>query len=88
MTDFRLSANADNLVRPSATGIYQMQMPQLRERFEYHPETKRVYVLRGVPPMGTSIADNILSVEEARHVVLYWSRGFIEGKAAGQWPAG
>lgn len=78
MTDFKTS----DALRPSGAGIYTMRLPQLLAMsFEYHPETKHVYVLRG--GFGTSIAHPINSADEARHVVLYWGRGYLEGKSAG-----
>lgn len=84
MTDHRLIATPHNAIRPSAAGIYTMRVPHLMEfRFEYHPETKRVFYIRvgAVPEFGVIVAEQIGSVEEARHVVLYWGRGYLEGKA-------
>lgn len=80
MTDFKMSEPQIG----QQGGIYRMQTPQLPEfRFEYHPASKRVFSVRiGPQEFGQPIADNIGSVLDARHVVLYWSRGYMEGKAS------
>lgn len=53
-------------------------------RFEWHPRTKRVYVIRlhSTPLMGEPIAMGIGDMGAATNAVLIWSRGYREAKAA------
>lgn len=59
--------------------IRSAKFPQLR--FEYHPETKRVYFIRvGVAPeVGEVVAENVDSEGAAQVAVLVWLRGYREG---------
>jgi hypothetical protein len=58
--------------------IFHISSPLTEFVFEWHPETKRVYMARvGTKPMiGELIADNITGRGDAVNAVLIWHRGY------------
>jgi hypothetical protein len=64
---------------PAVLHIKQPNFPHLR--FEYHPETKRVYLIRLTvqPLIGDLIAQNVPDHGSAINTVNVWLRGYREG---------
>lgn len=64
--------------------IYHIKAPTFPQfRFEWHPNTKRVYLVRlsVAPAIGDPIAMEIESHGAAQNAVLIWLRGYREAKA-------
>ena len=61
--------------------LKQPRFPHLR--FEYHQNSKKVYVVRvGVTPeVGVGIADDITTEGGAQMAVLIWLRGYASAKS-------
>lgn len=66
----------------SAARILHIKQPQFPQfRFEWHPQTERVYVIRigALPEVGEVLAHHIDTHGAATNAVLIWLRGFREG---------
>lgn len=63
--------------------IRQPAFPQFR--FEWHPQTRKVYVIRlGVAPeIGEAFAHEIADQGAATNAALIWLRGYRAAKAEG-----
>jgi hypothetical protein len=67
---------------PEPGQVYRIGSKLSEFIFEYHPETKRVYMGRvGIKPMiGELVADNIVTHGDALNAVLVWHRGYRTAK--------
>lgn len=69
---------------PLPSRILQIKAPLLPHlRFEWHPGTRRVYVIRlgAVPLVGDPIAFDIENHGQATNAVLIWTRGYRAARA-------
>lgn len=83
-----VTPNNDGRQKPSAAGnvpgpIYVIAVPDLNDRFrfEWHPVTKRVYLIRltVLPLTGDPVALDVEDHGAAISAVLVWCRGYREG---------
>lgn len=67
---------------PQPGQVYRIGSPLTDFIFEWHPETKRVYMAREntKPMIGELIADNITNLGDALNAVLVWHRGYRTAK--------
>lgn len=68
--------------QPGAT-IYHIQTPTFPQfRFEWHPGTRRVYLIRlgAVPLVGEPMAFEVKTHGDAQNAVLIWLRGYRQAK--------
>lgn len=74
-----------NEINPqTGAGIYHLKQPNFPQfRFEWHPLTRRVYLIRLAvePLMGDPIAFDIADYGAATNAVLIWLRGYREAMA-------
>lgn len=69
---------------PLDAQVYHLKQPNFPQfRFEFHTQSKRVYLIRleQVPLMGDPIAFEVTDYGMATNCVLIWLRGYREAKA-------
>jgi hypothetical protein len=71
----------DGIEVMDTAGIYHITNAALKQfHFEWHPESKRVYVVRlgGEKQVGDPIAHDVENHGQAVNYVLVWCRGYRE----------